>query len=276
MRATLSRIWAESDGRLGLTCTVAVVLFALLGPILSPDPNVIDVTARFQGPSFAHLLGTDNLGRDQLARVSLGTRTAFLYALIIVAVAGVVGLALGIVMGIAGGWVDRLGSAVFDIVSAFPPLILAFGLIALYGSSPSVFLILAAAVFMPNFGRAARARTLSLRNQSFIEAERLLGVSPARIMAVHILPNVMPAVLVMGSMLIPSVITFEAGLSFLGLGVKPPAASLGTIIKEGYQFLNQSPWTAINACVVLAIGTLGSTLLGETLRRVLDPTVSRR
>ncbi len=276
MTSLVARIWAEPEGRLGLIFTVAIVAFAVFGPVVSPDPNQIDVANRFLGPNLQHPLGTDNLGRDQLARVSLGTRTAFFYALVIIGAAGFFGSALGIAVGMVGGWADRIGTAVFDIASAFPPLILAFGLIALYGSSPTVFMTLAAIVFAPSFGRAARAQALSLRNQSFVEAERLLGVHPARIMTFHILPNVIPAVLVMGSMLIPSVITFEAGLSFLGLGVKPPAASLGTIIKDGYQFLNQSPWTAINACVVLAIATLGSTLLGEALRRALDPKVSLR
>ena len=276
MKALVSRIWGETDGRLGLVLTLAILAFAVLGPLLAGDPNKIDVTSRFLGPSVQHLLGTDNLGRDQFARVSSGTRTAFFYALVIIGMAGLAGSVLGITMGMIGGWTDRVGTAVFDIASSFPPLIFAFGLIALYGSSPAVFIALAAVVFTPSFGRAARARALSLRNQSFVEAERLLGVPPVRIMRAHILPNVFPAILVMGSMLIPSVITFEAGLSFLGLGVKPPASSLGTIIKEGYQFLNQSPWTAINACVVLAIATLGSTLLGEALRRALDPKVSIR
>lgn len=271
MTRILARIWNGPGGRLGLTLSAAVVLFALLGPLLAPDPDLIDVLARLEGPSLAHPLGTDNIGRDQLARLALGTRTAFLYALVIIAISATAGSLFGIAMGMAGGWTDRIGTAVFDIASAFPPLILAFGLIALYGSSPAIFIILVAVVFTPSFGRTARARTLSLRHQSFIEAEQLLGLPPWRIMLVHVLPNVLPAVLVMGSMLIPSVITIEAGLSFLGLGVRPPAASLGTIIKDGYQFLNLSPWIALNACLVLAAATLGSTLLGESLRRILDP-----
>lgn len=269
--AGLKRILSERDGRLGLFFSVIILLFALLGPVVGPNPNKIDVKARFEPPGVTHLLGTDNLGRDLFARTSTGTRYALTLALSIVVISSIAGSLIGIVAGVAGGWVDRAVTAVFDIVNAFPPLILAFALIALYGKGPITFVILVTIVFIPQFGRMARSRAQALRAQSFIEAERLLGVHPFTIVTRHILPNVIGPIIVLASMNLPVVITFEASLSFLGFGVQPPKSSLGTLIKDGFVAIDQSWWPTIAAAAVLAIATLGATLLGEALRRVLDP-----
>jgi peptide/nickel transport system permease protein len=267
----LSRIVAERDGRLGLAFSGAIVLFAVLGSSLGPDPNHIDVMNRFVTPGLAHPLGTDNLGRDLLARTSRGTLFALALAITIVAVSSVAGSLIGIVAGVTGGWLDRLVTIVFDIVNAFPALILAFALIALYGTGSLTFVLLVTVVFIPQFGRMARSRSQTLRHQSFIEAERLLGVHPLIIVVRHILPNVAGPIVVLASMNLPAVITFEAGLSFLGLGVQPPQSSLGTLIKDGFVYIDQSWWPVVSSAAILAIATLGATLLGEALRRVLDP-----
>lgn len=269
--AGLKRILSERDGRLGMFFSVAILLFALIGPAVGPNPNKIDVKARFEPPGVTHLLGTDNLGRDLFARTSAGTQYALTLALSIVVISSIVGSLIGIVAGVAGGWVDRSVTAIFDIVNAFPPLILAFALIALYGKGPITFIILVTIVFIPQFGRMARSRAQALRAQSFIEAERLLGVHPFTIVTRHILPNVIGPIIVLASMNLPVVITFEASLSFLGFGVQPPKSSLGTLIKDGFVAIDQSWWPTIAAATVLAIATLGATLLGESLRRVLDP-----
>lgn len=267
----LRRIASHRDGRLGLFFSVAILLFALIGPFAGPDPNKINVKARFEPPGITHLLGTDNLGRDLMARTSGGTRYALTLALSIVVISSIAGSLIGIVAGMAGGWVDRAVTAVFDIINAFPPLILAFALIALYGKGPVTFVVLVTIVFIPQFGRMARARAQALRAQSFIEAEKLLGVRPLTIVLRHILPNVIGPIVVLASMNLPVVITFEASLSFLGFGVQPPKSSLGTLIKDGFVSINQSWWPTIAAATVLAIATLGATLLGESLRRILDP-----
>jgi peptide/nickel transport system permease protein len=267
----LKRIASQRDGRLGLFFSVAILLFALVGPLAGPDPNKINVKARFEPPGITHLLGTDNLGRDLMARTSGGTRYALTLALSIVVISSIAGSLIGVVAGMAGGWLDRGVTAVFDIINAFPPLILAFALIALYGKGPVTFIVLVTIVFIPQFGRMARARAQALRAQSFIEAERLLGVRPLTIVLRHILPNVIGPIVVLASMNLPVVITFEASLSFLGFGVQPPKSSLGTLIKDGFVSINQSWWPTIAAAVVLAIATLGATLLGESLRRILDP-----
>ncbi len=269
--SVLKMITAERDGRLGLIFAVAALIFAIVGPMVSPDPNAIDVKSRFAGPSLAHPMGTDGLGRDLMARTSAGTRYALVLAVSIVALSSLAGSVIGVIAGVSGGWIDRAVTAVFDIINAFPPLIFAFALIALYGSSPVTFVLLVTIVFLPQVGRMVRARTQSLRNQSFIEAERLLGVHPMRILFRHFLPNINSPVIVLGSMNLPAVITFEASLSFLGFGVQPPKSSLGTLIKDGFVSINQSWYPTICAALVLAIVTLGATLLGEALRRVLDP-----
>jgi peptide/nickel transport system permease protein len=267
----LRDIWRSPSGRIGLIMVIAILLFAIFGPVVSVDPNKIAIKDRFQAPSFTHLLGTDNLGRDLFSRTGQGTRSALVISLIVVALSLLVGAILGIGAGMAGGWVDRAVTVMFDIISSYPAVILAMGLIALYGAGFANLLIVVTILFIPQFGRMARAQTLSLRHQPFIDAERILGLPVSKLIWRHFLPNVLGPLIVLASMNIPVVITIEAGLSFLGLGVQPPQASLGTLIKDGYTFLNQSWWPTIGSAVTLALATLGSTLFGEALRDAADP-----
>ena len=269
--ALLHDIWRKPTGRIGLVLVVAILLFAILGPVLSVDPNKIAVKDRFQAPNVEHLLGTDNLGRDLFSRTAQGTRAALVISLIVVALSLVIGAVIGIGAGMAGGWVDRGVIVIFDIVNSYPAVILAMGLVALYGTGFGNLLIVVTILFIPQFGRMARAQTLSLRHQPFIDAERILGLPARKLIWRHFLPNVLGPLIVLASMNIPVVITIEAGLSFLGLGVQPPQASLGTLIKDGYTFLNQSWWPTIASAVTLALATLGSTLFGEALRDATDP-----
>jgi len=267
----LRDIWRSSTGRIGLVLVVAILLFAIFGPVFSVDPNKIAVKDRFQAPSLSHLLGTDNLGRDLFSRTAQGTRAALIISLLVVALSLLIGALIGITAGMAGGWVDRAIVAVFDIVNSYPAVILAMGLVALYGAGFDNLLFVVTILFIPQFGRMARAQTLSLRHQPFIDAERILGLPVRRLIWRHFLPNVLGPLIVLASMNIPVVITIEAGLSFLGLGVQPPQASLGTLIKDGYTFLNQSWWPTIGSAATLALATLGSTLFGEAVRDAADP-----
>ena len=267
----LRDIWRSPSGRIGLIMVIAIVLFAILGPVLSVDPNKIAVKDRFQAPSIVHLLGTDNLGRDLFSRTAQGTRAALTISLLVVALSLLIGAVVGILAGMGGGWVDRAVTVLFDIISSYPPVILAMGLVALYGAGFTNLLFVVTVLFIPQFGRMARAQTLSLRHQPFIDAERILGLPVRKLVWRHFMPNVLGPLIVLASMNIPVVITIEAGLSFLGLGVQPPQASLGTLIKDGYTFLNQSWWPTIGSAVTLALATLGSTLFGEALRDAADP-----
>jgi peptide/nickel transport system permease protein len=269
--AIIADIWRSPSGRIGLVLVIAILLFAILGPVFSLNPNKIAVQDRFQVPSITHLLGTDNLGRDLFARTAQGTRAALVISLLVVAASLLIGSILGIAAGMAGGFVDRGVIVVFDIINAYPAVILAMGLVALYGTGFGNLLFVVTILFIPQFGRMARAQTLSLRHQPFIDAERILGLPASKLILRHLLPNVLGPLVVLASMNIPVVITIEAGLSFLGLGVQPPQASLGTLIKDGYIYLNQSWWPTIGSAVTLALATLGSTLFGEALRDAADP-----
>jgi len=263
--------WRSPTGRIGLVLVVLILLFAILGPVFSVAPNKIAIQDRFQGPSFSHLLGTDNLGRDLFSRTAQGTRAALMISILVVALSLLVGAILGIGAGMAGGWVDRGVIVFFDIISAYPAVILAMGLIALYGTGFTNLLLVVTLLFIPQFGRMARAQTLSLRHQPFIDAERVLGLPWHKLIWRHFMPNVLGPLIVLASMNIPVVITIEAGLSFVGLGVQPPQASLGSLIKDGYTFLNQSWWPTVGSAITLALATLGSTLFGEALRDATDP-----
>jgi peptide/nickel transport system permease protein len=269
--AILRDIWRSPTGRIGLVLVVLMLLFAILGPVFSADPNKIAIPDRFQAPSFQHLLGTDNLGRDLFSRTAQGTRAALTISVLVVALSLLIGAILGIGAGMAGGWVDRGAIIFFDIISAYPAVILAMGLIALYGTGFGNLLMVVTILFIPQFGRMARAQTLSLRHQPFIDAERILGLPPHQLIWRHFMPNVLGPLIVLASMNVPTVITIEAGLSFVGLGVQPPQASLGSLIKDGYTFLNQSWWPTVGSAITLAIATLGSTLFGEALRDATDP-----
>lgn len=264
-------IWRSPTGRIGLVLVIAILAFAFLGPVVSLNPNKIAIPDRFQAPSISHLLGTDNLGRDLFARTAQGTRSALIISTLVVAASLFIGSVLGITAALVGGAVDRAIIVVFDIVNAYPPVILAMGLVALYGTGFGNLLFVVTIIFIPQFGRMARAQTLSLRHQPFIDAERILGLPTGKLILRHLLPNVLGPLVVLASMNIPVVITIEAGLSYLGLGVQPPQASLGSLIKDGYIYLNESWWPTIGSALILALTTLGSTLFGEALRDAADP-----
>ncbi len=181
---------------------------------------------------------------------------------------------LGLAAGYSGGVVDDLIVVLIDALKAFPAVVLALAILALLGPSRGNAILVIGIAWIPNYARVIRAQVLSARQQPYVEAGRSLGTSKLRIAFRHILPNILAAVLVLAAMDLPVVITFEAGLSFLGLGVRPPAPSWGVILSEGYQHIRQTPWPITWAGLTLLIITLGFTLFGETLRDVLDPKLS--
>jgi len=272
----LSEVWRDRAGRVGFVLVGFILLLAIIAPLVSANPNKINVTERFLPPSITHPLGTDNLGRDLFARTAQGTRSALVISLAVVGASLLLGSLIGVGAGLIGGVVDRFILSVFDIISAYPPVILALAIVALYGSGFWNLLLVVTILFIPQFGRVARAQTLALRSQTFIDAERLLGLPLHKLILRHFVPNVIGPLIILASMNIPVVITVEAGLSFLGLGVQPPAASLGTLIKDGYIYLSQSWWPTVGSAITLAIATLGSTLFGEALRDAADPKLKGR
>jgi peptide/nickel transport system permease protein len=272
----LRRVLRDPLGALGTTLVALFVLSAALAPMIAPyDPNALDVPARLQGPSLAHLLGTDNLGRDVFSRVLYGGRIALGVALTAVGLSLVAGTLLGLIAGYGLRWLDNLLLLLFDSVRAFPVIMFALAVITVVGPSLQTVILVVVVTTIPQYARIIRTQTLSLRHTEFILAERSLGAGAPRVLLVHILPNVIGPLLILASMEIPVVITIEAGLSFLGLGVRPPTPSWGNILNDGYAFIRNTPWLVIAAGIPLVLTTLGFTFLGETLRDVFDPRLRR-
>lgn len=274
--SVLARIWRSPTGRIGLVAMLLILVGGIGAPWLATHgPNQIDVAQRLAGPSAAHWLGTDQLGRDLYSRMLHGTRIALSVGLSVTAIALVLGMLLGVTAALAGPGVERVILILFDIVSSFPSLVLALALTAVLGPGLGNVIILISVVFVPHFGRVARAQTLAIAERPFLEAERVLGASPARIVLHHVIPNIIGPIAVLASMDIPAVITLEAGLSFLGVGVRPPLASWGAMLYDGYTYLDQSIWPCLVAGGALTLATLGFTLFGEAFRDAIDPRLRR-
>ncbi|AGT10627.1 ABC transporter permease [Paracoccus aminophilus] len=272
MSEVLRRILARPSGAFALLVVVTICTLALLAPVLNlQPPGKINIAHRFEAPSWAHWLGTDHLGRDLLSRLIHGSTVAMGVALSAIALALTLGTLLGIIAAESPNRWERPILIVFDVIASFPSLVLALAFIAVLGPGMWNVALIIAITMIPHFGRVARAQVLTVREQPYIEAERILGASRSRIALMHILPNIMGPLVILASMDIPVVIAIEAGLSFIGLGVRPPLASWGTLIYDGFANINQSTIPVIVSCVALAGATLGFTLLGEALRDAIDP-----
>jgi peptide/nickel transport system permease protein len=269
----VTRSWL---GAAGLSIVVLFVLIGIFGPWLTPyDPNAINVRLRLDSPSWYHPLGTDQLGRDTLSRVLVGTRVAFLVAFISIVTTAAIGVSAGLMSGLGPRWLDRILVTIFDTVRSFPMLMFGIAVIALFG--PSLWTIITIIVIstFPIYARITRTQTMAIKNSEFILAERSIGVGSLRIALMHIVPNIIGQILVLASMDVPVVIMVESSLSFLGLGIRPPNASWGTILNDGYAFIRNTSWPVLAGGVPLILATIGFTFLGEALRDVLDPKLRR-
>ncbi|WP_406644873.1 ABC transporter permease [Aliisedimentitalea scapharcae] len=267
----------EPLGLMGLIIVGAIVLAALFAPWIVPyDPIAMNIPDRMQGPSWAHFLGTDQLGRDTFSRVVMGGRVALKVALPAVFGAMAIGLTLGMIAGYGPKWLDNLLMLFFDTIRSFPTVMFALAVVALVGPSLQTVVFVVMATSIPTYGRVARTQTLTLRNSEFILAERAMGATMKRILGVHMLPNIIGVLAVLAAMDIPTVIALEAGLSFLGLGVKPPTPSWGALLKDGYALIRQTPWLVIGGGLPIILATLGFTFLGESLRDVVDPKLRKQ
>lgn len=262
-------------GVMGFVIVLVFMLMVLFAPILAPYHFAEqDIPNMLQGPSNQYKLGTDHLGRDLLSRIIYGARIALVVAVPAVATALVGGITLGLLAGYVGGIVDDATVVFMDSMQAFPAVILALAILALLGSSLVNVIIVIGLAWIPGYARITRAQVLSAKQNQYVEVERSLGASQKRILGHHILPNVVAPLLILAAMDLPVVITFEAGLSFLGLGVKPPTPSWGVILSDGFNWIRHTPWPILWAGLTLIIVTLGFTLFGEALRDVLDPRLS--
>ncbi len=274
--SALHEVSKRPGGTFSLAAVALILFVAIAAPLISPyAPNAIAPANRLMAPSLSHLFGTDQLGRDLLSRLIYGSRVALGASLSVIGISLTAGLALGMTAALSPRPVDLLVLGIFDIVTSFPSVVLALALVAVFGPGLSNLILLVSIVFIPHFGRVARAQTIAIRNSPYIEAERVLGAQRWRIVLHHVLPNIIGPIFVLACMDIPVVITIEAGLSFLGLGVRPPLASWGNLLNDGYTYLDQSIWPAIFSGLALIIATLGFSLLGEALRDTFDPKLRR-
>lgn len=271
----LGDILKQPLGAIGFVIVLIFVICVIFAPLIAPyDYARQDIPNRMQGPTAKYWLGTDHIGRDIFSRLVYGSRIAFGTALPSVAIALIAGTFLGLLAGYVGGWVDNIIVVIMDTLQAFPSIMLSLAILALLGPSLVNVIIVIGFTWMPNYARVIRAQTLSMREKAFVESERSLGATDQRILLAHILPNVIAPALLLAAMDLPWVITFEAGLSFMGMGVRPPTPSWGIILSEGFSHIFESQWPIIWSGVTLALTTLGFTLFGEALRDVLDPRLS--
>jgi peptide/nickel transport system permease protein len=266
----------------GTLVIVASVVLAALAPALAPaDPIRNDLLARLappmwmEGGSARHPLGTDTLGRDVVSRLLYGARVSLLVGFAAVLVAGVVGVALGLVAGYYSGRLDDLLMRLGDVQLAFPVLVLAIAVLSVLGASLGNVIIVLGLTGWVTYARIARAETLSLRHREFVEGARALGARDAAILWRHILPNVLPPITVVATFSVARTIIAEASLSFLGLGIPPPAPSWGAMLDEGRNYLTTGWWLALFPGVAILALVLGINLVGDWLRDQLDPRMER-
>ncbi len=260
----------------GLVIASVFVLAALLAPLIAPsDPAATNFDQAFQPPSPAHWLGTDDLGRDQLSRVLYGLRASLQVGVLAVAIAMAVAVPLGLLAGYYRRWFDPLVSRFTDLLLAFPFLVLAVGITAILGPSLTNATIAIGIAEIPLILRVVRGETISLREEDYVEAATANGASDLVILARHILPNALSALIVQATVAIPVAIIDEAILSFLGLGVQPPTPSLGVMLASAQQFITQAPWLAVLPGVAIVLAALSFNLMGDGLRDALDPKAWR-
>jgi peptide/nickel transport system permease protein len=267
----------------GLWILAIVVFCALFADLVAPhDPSEQDYRAITEAPSAAHLLGTDDLGRDILSRIIYGSRVSLQVGVIAVGIALLLGVALGLIAGYVGGKTDDVTMRIMDAVQAFPGLILALGITAALGprfpTMPPIWhaMIAIGIVGTPAIARLTRAQALTIREREFVHAARVIGASPVKIVSRHIWPNVTAPIIVQATLLVASAILTEASLSFLGVGVKPPTPTWGSMLRTGSQYLEVAPWLAFAPGVAIFATVLAFNFVGDGLRRALDPRLLSR
>ena len=257
---------------IGLVIIVVFVVMAVCAPLIAPyDPIATSWSAIRTAPSAAHWMGTDENGRDVLSRVMFGAQASLLAGVVSVLIAAGIGVPAGLLAGLTGGWLDAVLSRVVDAMLACPFLILAIALAAFLGPDLTNAMIAIGVSTAPRFMRVTRAATLDAASNDYVEAARALGNPPWRVALRHVLPNIIPPVMVQGTLAIAAAIIAEASLSFLGLGQQPPAPSWGSMLTSAQRFLSQAPWLAVFPGLAIFLCVLSFNLVGDGLRDALDP-----
>jgi peptide/nickel transport system permease protein len=249
-----------------------VTIVAIFAPLIAPyDPLAMQPAVRFQGPSWNHLAGTDEYGRDVLSRLIYGARISLQVGVISVGISLVVSALLGLIAGYHGRWIDMILRRFMDVLFAFPAILLAIALMAVLGSNIRNVMITIGIVNVPIFMRVARASTLSVRGTLYVEAAQVLGSGNARLLSKHVLPSITAPLIVPATLVFAWAVISEAALSFLGLGTQPPTPSWGIMLSKGREFMDHSPWPVIFSGWVIVMTVLSLNIVGDGLRDVLDP-----
>lgn len=272
MKATFTAFNANKTSWVGLVIFLLVALAAIAAPLLSPhDPVEQNILYKLKPPTAEYPLGTDAFGRDILSRLLYGARISLVIGFVSTIAAMLIGSLIGLLAGWYGGRFDTLVMQAMDMLLAFPSLILGLLIVAMLGPSMTNIILAIALTSIPAFARIARAPTISVKEREYIEACRALGYSDARIMGGHILPNIFPEILVMGSLWLANAIRTEASLAFIGLGVKPPTPTWGGMIREGFENILDSAWLAVAPGLAILVVVFALNLLGDGLRDAIDP-----
>jgi peptide/nickel transport system permease protein len=251
---------------------ILILVLAAVGQVIAPyGANEINVMNQLQPPSLTHYFGTDDLGRDVFSRVIIAARPSVMVSVVSVSLALLAGVSIGLFSGFFGGWVDVTGMRMMDVVFSFPVMLLALAIVAMLGPGIVPAMLAIAVVYTPFFARITRASVLTVREETYIKAARSIGASNLRIMRLHVLPNIMAAIIVQTSLSLAFAILTEAALSFLGLGIQPPTPSWGRMLFDGRGFVTQAWWMAVFPGLAIFLTVLALNLVGDAMRDALDP-----
>lgn len=257
---------------MGLLVLLVYIVIALGAWTVAPyDPREQSVVNRLKPPSTAHVLGTDDFGRDVVSRIIHGSRVSLIVAFVSVLSGGTMGLVLGILSGYLGGRFDRVLTGLVDVLLSFPNLMLGLLVVVIVGGGLNGIIIAIAISMIPRFARLARGPTLSAKEKEYVDACRVMGAGTGRIVFRHILPNIIGPLVIAASLWMASAILLEANLSFLGLGVRPPTPTWGNMIRDGTTVMFQAPWLAVYPGLAIMLAVIAFNMLGDGLRDVLDP-----
>jgi len=268
----LRALRVDKGSAIGLSIVVLLVFAAIFAPLIAPhDPLEQDVLDRLKPPSADHWLGTDYFGRDTLSRLLYGARVSLVIGISATLIAMAIGSTIGMMAGWRGGRFDAVAMQAMDMLLAFPSLVLGLIIVAMLGPSMPNIVAAIALTSIPTFARIARAPTIVMKGRDFVEAGRSLGFSDARLLGRHVLPNIFPEILVMGTLWLANSIRTEASLAFIGLGLKPPTPTWGGMIREGFDNILDSAWLAMAPSAAILVVVFALNLLGDGLRDAIDP-----
>lgn len=257
---------------IGAIIVLTLIITAVFAPLISPQaPNDQNTGERLEGPSMEHILGTDSLGRDLFSRLVYGSRIALKIGLLIVAVSGGIGVTLGLIAGVSGGWVDEIIMRLVDTFLSFPILVLALAIAAALKPSINSVIMAVGLLTWTRFARITRGEILSIKEEQFIESAEAIGESKLSLMFRYMLPNALPSIVVVATLQMPSALLYSASLSFLGVGAQPPSPAWGLIVSDGRGYVLMAPWISAFAGLAIMLTVLGFNFMGDGLRDALDP-----